>query len=179
MNDHEPHDRKLLELATSRTLAPHEPLAEGPRELRALWLAMGQTLDEENTDFREADLLARLQARLGAQVALTEPPATPNHSRVWPALLASALALSLLVVLMQSSWFVESSSVAVHSPTTGEALESWSDGNLSWRDELDEELNAAAERVSAVVSSGGVDDSLANLADHLESLSDELSSGSL
>lgn len=177
MNDHEPHDRKLLELATSRTLAPHEPLAEGPRELRSAWLTMGQALDEENADFREVDLLDRLRARLDVPVALPEPRG--GSGRVWPALLASALALCLLMAIVHSSWFGEGASYAVKPETIGPSAEGWPDSDMAWSDALDAELEAAAQRVGAVVQSTGVDDSLANLADHLESLSDELSGSSL
>ncbi len=182
MNDQEPHDRKVLEAVTSRSLAPDEPLAPGPEELRGFWLAMGQDLDEENADFREADLLARLQLRPEFRVALPERPASApsRRGRVWPALLSSALALSLLVLVMRSAWFSDPASVAVQPGSNSESAETWSDDELTWNDALDDELDVASERVSAVVvQSNGVDDSLANLADHMESLSDELSSSSL
>jgi hypothetical protein len=196
MNEQKHHDQRLLETMTSRSLAPGEPLAPGQQELRAMWLAMGQALDEENADFREAELLARLQSRPEFHVALPElalpelalaelplperpAPRAVVRGRVWPALLASALALSLLMVFMQSSWFSDPASVAIQPGSNSESTGSWSDDALTWSDALDDELDAARERVSGVAQGTGVDDSLANLADHLESLSDDLRSSSL
>ena len=145
MNDQEPHDRKLLETVTSRSLAPDEPLAPGQEELRGLWLAMGHALDKENAEFREADLLARLQSRPEFRVALPGRPAqaTAVRARVWPALLSSAVALSLLLLVMQSSRFGGPTSVAVQPRSNGESAETWSDDELTWNDALDDELDAA------------------------------------
>jgi hypothetical protein len=192
MTDHEPQDRKLLELATSRALDPAAPPAAGPGELRSAWLALGRALDQENADFREADFLVQLQSQLGGEAVapkrravlpkrravLPKRRAGADRGRVWPALLASAVALSVLVIVMRSSWIRGPESRAVSGGTAHESAVDQSD--LAWSDALDEQLDAAAWRVNSVADQGdGVDHSLANLADHLESLSDELSTSSL
>jgi hypothetical protein len=180
MIERQPSDQKLLELATARSPAPPGPLAEGQRELRACWLDMGQALDAENEDFSEDEFLDRLLFQESRQVALSQRARVASDARVWPALLASALALSLLMVIMHSSWLSEGAGIAGLAPgTNGPAEELPADG-LAWTDSLDEELDAAAERVGTFVAPGtGVDDSLANLADHLESMSDELYTSAL
>jgi hypothetical protein len=50
----------------------------------------------------------------------------------------------------------------------------------AWSDPLDDEIQGAAERLREIVAQGtGVDASLSNLSDHLESMSDDLTESSL
>jgi hypothetical protein len=172
MNDPLPHDRQLLESATSRST---ESLADGPQELRALWLAMGQRLDDESADFREEDLLARLRAEPSAPVALRRTSSEPSRDRVWPAIVASTLALSLLVLVM--SWSASGRREGEPAfPETGDDTAAWT----AWTDALDDDLDAVREQAGRVANhASGVDDGLANLADHMKSLSDDLSTSSL
>jgi len=174
MTDREPSDRKLLELATSRSLSPGTPLDEGATELREGWLAMGRSLDCENASFHEADLLARLLTDVERPVELSPSASARQNERLWPALLASALALGLLVAVMNMSWFGNQPKVAIAPTNEQPAVVA------QWTDPLDDELDAAAQQVSTLVAQGTeVDDSLSNLADHLESMSDELTNSTL
>ena len=175
MTDREPGDRKLLELATSRPLAPSTPLDEAAGELREGWLAMGRSLDCENASFDEADLLARLLTDVERPVELAPAARAGQQDRLWPALLTSALAIGLLVAVMNMSWFEHQPKIA-NAPGTEQSAAFAAE----WTDPLDDELDAAARQVSTLVAQGtGVDASLSNLADHLESMSDELTNSSL
>jgi hypothetical protein len=175
MTDREPSDRKLLERTTSRSLGSGTPLDEAAAELREGWLAMGRSLDRENTSFDEADLLARLLADVERPVELSSPAHAGPKDRLWPALLTSALALSLLVAVMNSPWVGNQPNIAVAPTNEQPAVAA-----AQWTDPLDDELDAAAQQVSTLVAQGtGFDDSLSNLADHLESMSDELTNSSL
>jgi len=175
MTNQEPSDRKLLELATSRSLAPETSRDELAAELRQGWLAMGRSLDCENASFNEADLLGRLLTDVERPIEPLRPARAKQRDRFWPALLASALALGLLVAVMNTSWVGNQSKVAIVPTTEQPAVAA-----ALWTDPLDDELDAAAQRVSTLVAQGnGVDASLSNLADHLESMSDELTNSSL
>lgn len=175
MTDRDPFDRKLLELVTSRSPAPEASRDESAAELREGWLAMGRSLDCENASFNEADLLAQLLTGVERPIEPLRPARAKKRDRLWPALLASALALGLLVAVMNTWWVGNQSKIAI-APTTEQpaVAAAW------WTDPLDDELDAAAQRVSMLVAQGsGVDVSLTNLADHLESMSDELINSSL
>jgi hypothetical protein len=175
MTDHEPSDRKLLELATSRALAPCVSRDEWAAELREGWLAMGRSLDSENASFNEADLLARLLTDVERPIEPLRPARARQRDRLWPALLASALALGLLVAAMNTSWVGNPTKIAIAPPNEQPTVDA-----ALWIDPLDDELDAAAQQVSTLVAQGtGFDDSLSNLADHLESMSDELTNSSL
>jgi type VI protein secretion system component VasK len=175
MTDREPNDRKLLELATSWSLAPGTLLDESAAELREGWLAMGRALDGQNANFSEADLFARLLNEAEQRVEPNQPARVKQRDRLWPALLASALALGLLVAVMNTSWVGNQPKIATAPNSDQPAVDA-----ARWTDPLDDELDAAAQQVSTLVVQGtGVDASLSNLADHLESMSDELTNGSL
>lgn len=179
MIDHEPPDRRLLETATSRSLVAEAPQGEALQELRAAWLAMGRSLDAENADLREEALLMKLRGELAALPAVQLGASQAgNRERIWPAVLASAVALSLLMLVMF---------LAGRGPKpagSGDGVAQWSPNviqdAIAWTDAVDGDLDAALQRAANVGSQdSGVDDSLANLADHVQSLSDELSTSSL
>lgn len=179
MTDPQPDNVTELEQATSRQLRPGAPLDNDTAELRDGWLALGRSLDAENASFREEDLLARLLTDSESPLVVPRPPA-PSRERFWPALLASALALAILVGVVHV-WFANESNEALvgNGPTSslGDDVTSIA---AEWSDPLDDELDAAAYRVRTLVAQGTVvDDSLGNLADHMESMSDELTHSSL
>jgi len=175
MTDRDPNDRMLLELATSRSLAPGTSLDESTAELREGWLAMGRALDGQSANISEADLFARLLNEAERRVEPNPPAHVKQRDRLWPALLSSALALGLLVAVMNSAWVGNQSKIASLPNNEQSAVVA-----PQWTDPLDDELDAAAQQVSMLVAQGtGVDASLSNLADHLESMSDELTNSSL
>ena len=179
MTDNYPHDQKQLEQATSRSLPPDSELEDDAAELRSGWLALGRALDGENAGFREEDLLARLLTSGTREHEPPTPTRTAQLGRLWPALLASALALTVLVAVARTLWVGNPRQTA--SPTIpdqpGAAMAT---AATDWEDSLDDELDEAAERVRSLVAQGtGVDASLSNLADHLESMSDDLFNSSL
>jgi hypothetical protein len=179
MTDPQPDNLSELEQATSRKLPPGAPLDNDTAELRDGWLALGRSLDVENAGFREEDLLARLLTDSESALVAPRPPA-PSRERFWPALLASALALAILVAAVRF-WFANENNedLAGNAPTSGQSDDPATIA-AEWSDPLDDELDAAAYRVRTLVAQGTVvDDSLGNLADHMESMSDELTHSSL
>jgi len=177
MTDNYPHDQKQLEQATSRSLPLDSALDDDAAELRSGWLALGRALDGENATFREEELLARLLTDVTRE---HEPPTSARAAlpgRLWPALLASALALTMLVAVARMLWIGDPLQT-VANPTISD--QPGEETATDWEDPLDDELDEAAERVRSLVAQGtGVDASLSNLADHLESMSDDLFNSSL
>jgi hypothetical protein len=177
MTDSHPYDQKQLEQATSRSLPPDSALDEDAAELRSGWLALGRALDGENASFREEDLLARLLTDVTGEHEPPTPARTAQLGRLWPALLASALALTMLVAVARTLWVGDPHQTAANPEQPGETTAT---AAADWEDPLDDELDEAAERVRWLVAQGtGVDASLSNLADHLESMSDDLFNSSL
>jgi hypothetical protein len=179
MTDPQPDNMTEFEQATSRTLPQGAPLDNETAELRDGWLALGRSLDVENAGFREEDLLARLLTDSESPLVAPRPLAA-SRERFWPALLASALALAILVAGVRF-WFTNESDerLAGNAPASGQGDDTATIA-AEWSDPLDDELNAAAYRVRTLVAQGTVvDDSLVNLADHMESMSDELIHSSL
>jgi hypothetical protein len=179
MTDSHPHDLKQLEQATSRSLPPDSALDDDAAELRSGWLELGRALDGENASFREEDLLARLLTGVTREHEPPTPARPVQPERLWPALLASALALTMLMAVARTLWIGDPQQTAANPEQPGETTAT-ATAAADWEDPLDDELDEAAERVRWLVAQGtGVDASLSNLADHLESMSDDLFNGSL
>jgi len=180
MTDSHPHDLKQLEQATSRSLPPDSALEDDAAELRSGWLELGRALDGENASFREEDLLARLLTGVTREHEPPTPARPVQPGRLWPALLASALALTMLVAVARTLWVGDPNQTAANPRVSEQPGETTATAAADWEDPLDNELDRAAERVRSLVAQGtGVDASLSNLADHLESMSDDLFNSSL
>lgn len=180
MIDDQSYNQHQLEQATNRSLPEGMPVDEEAVELREGWLAMGRALDSESVGFREEELLARLLPVVNRDVALQGQERPSRTDRIWPALLASALALTLLVAVVRMFWRDGNDESIANSPSPSLPQTQLVRSTAAWSDPLDDEILGAAERLREIVAQGtGVDASLSTLSDHLESMSDDLTESSL
>jgi len=195
MTSQHPRDQKQLEQATTRSLPLGTPfddstaLDDNTAALRDGWLSLGSAVDRANADFSESELLTQVLAvqDVNPRVEPARPATMPQPVeawRGWPAILAGALALTMLLAVARTLWEASREPIAANSPVTPESLPSsdaYTAGDESgWSDPLDEELDEAAEEVrSLVAQTSGVDASLSSLSEQLESMSDDLTNNSL
>jgi hypothetical protein len=86
----------------------------------------------------------------------------------------------MLVAVARTLWVGDSGETAANLAVSEQPGDATATAAADWEDPLDDELDEAAERVRSLVAQGtGVDASLSNLADHLESMSDDLFNSSL
>lgn len=175
-------DRQQLEAATSRLLPADAVLDAETSTLRDGFIALGKAV--EAADYDEAALLARVQAACVNDDASPQPRAISTAS--WTLLLSGALAASALIAMARIavSW-PDRHQVVVAPPSperdeVDSATASFDASLPAWDDPLDDEI-AAAENSLADLSGRwtGIDGSLSNMNQSLESLSDDLSDGSL
>lgn len=186
MTNHPHRDQRQLEQATLRSLPPGAPLDDDTAALRDGWLSLSSTVDRANADFREEALLIRLLAARS-----DDAPARPavalhaaNASRFWPALLASALALTMLLAVSRTLWQATREHLAANLSVPPESeLANGASGasdDVGWPDSLDEELDDAADQVRSLIAQATrVDASLSILAEQLDSMSSDLMNDSL
>jgi hypothetical protein len=179
MNDDQELTRTELEQATARQLSPEVPLEPETAALRDGWLALGSLLDGAGQRLDQAALAARLQAELIDPPRPVQPARHATGSSWWPAIVGTALALTMLVAVIRS---LPRGAVTKPGGTSGLATnepDQWPEP-AAWSDPLDDQIGQAAEQVQALVAqSQGIDDSLTGISHELESMSDELQHGSL
>jgi hypothetical protein len=184
MTSDEQLDRRQLEAATSRSLPSAVTLDAETSTLRDGFMVLGQAALAAGTDFDEAALLARVQASCLNDVASPRPRKISTAG--WTLLLSGALAAAALVAMARiaGSWpDHEQVVVAPPSPELDEvdsATASFDASLPAWDDPLDDEIAAAESSLSDLSGRWtGIDGSLSNMNQSLESLSDDLSDGSL
>jgi hypothetical protein len=174
------YNQRQLEQATNRSLPDGMPVDEETVELRGGWLTMGRALDSESVGFRDEELLARLLPVAIREVVPHRQERPSGTDRIWPALFASALALTLLVAVVRIFWRDGNDGSIANSPSPSLPQTQLVHSTAAWSDPLDDEILGAAERLREIVAQGtGVDASLSTLSDHLESMSVDLTGSSL
>jgi hypothetical protein len=178
MNDQE-ITRTQIEQATARQLPPGASLDHETRTLRHGWLALGGSLERTAQGLDQAALVASLQAELIDQPQRVQPAAQSGSRSWWPAVLGTALALTMLLAVVRSlPWGGSTDLDGQTVLTTGP--DSYLPEPAAWSDPLDDEIVQAAEQVQALIAqSPGIDESLTGISQELESISDDLQHGSL
>jgi hypothetical protein len=182
MTSDQQFNRQQLEAATSRLLPADTVLDAETSTLRDGFIALGKAV--EAADYDEAALLARVQAACESDRTPPQPRAISTAS--WTLLLSGALAAAALIAMARIAVIWPDRHQVVVAPPSPEldevdsATASFDAWLPAWDDPLDDEI-AAAENSLADLSDRwtGIDGSLSNMNQSLESLSDDLSDGSL
>lgn len=190
-----------LRLATSRSLPADAKLSAGANAARAAFLSLGAGLAEAGGSFDDTALISQLRRTCqGAGDADSPSVAASRPTFWWAAVLGGALAASVLILLARFGGTLPSGSAIVAQPQAaasgaankrkaavpaalaqggrGEsAPAAWGDG---WTDPLDDQIAHVSARIGGMShKSRGVDGSLWEVGDRLETLSQELLSESL
>jgi len=188
MNDELHLTDQQLRPATTRSLPDAVSLEAEVAMARDDFLALGSALDSAAAQFDEAALVARLQKScLASDAVLTLPgerkPASRNR---WALVLAGSLAAAALLAIARIASESWQRDAVVATPVTpgspARAPRAVPDKRLAaaWNDPLDDEIALAAATIDRFGGhSRNVDDSLLEMNERLDALSQELKGDSL
>lgn len=168
-----------LRLATSRSLSEDVPLDNDIAASREAFLSLGASVESAAHNFTEAALLARLQnSCVHAPIIL---PQRPNSRHDWISLvLTGALAAAALVAMARI--VTDSSAGRQHLAVKVKTIEGVTGVPMvpAWNDSLDDEIALASATLDQFNSrTRGFDDSLLDMNDQLQALSQELTTETL
>jgi hypothetical protein len=179
MNDELKTDEQLR-LATTRSLTTHEPLEAETTSARDAFLALGSAVEAAAANFDEAALVQRLSENCLPESPAVQAPAM--HRNWWPVIASGAIAAGMLLAIAEIARERQVHTVPVAGAgqtvtTTPKTVRTPQVAAVSqlWNDPLDDEIALAAvtiQRFSPAMR--GVDGSLLEMNDQIESLSREL-----
>jgi hypothetical protein len=184
MSDESKITDEQLRLATSRALPVDAELDCDAAATREAFLSLGTSVEAVARSFDEGAFLARLK-----KSCLDSPgikPKTVEPAGDWfTLLLTGALAAAALIAIMRIA--TNSSTIGPQLTTNGRAVPAVTVPSLdapamrfAWNDPLDDEIALAAATLEEFSGRRrGFDDSLLNMNDQLQSLSQELGGESL
>lgn len=181
---------KQLEQATSNL--PEQALDSDAASLREGWRVLSAALDKSGGPFDEGALVAKLQREMAPAPRMAE---TKGRSRGWivvAAMLGSALAASLLLMVAFAGGWLGQQPIAKPTKTTlpkqnnlametapGELHEN--DGStLSWDDPLDSQISVAAAQMQSFQKPAlPLDATISTLNYQLQQMAQDLEEGAL
>jgi hypothetical protein len=184
-------ERKQLELATSN--APEQNLDAEAAELREGWRVLAKSLAQNSGQFDEGALVAKLKRDLAASPRVAETNGQRRGWMVVTALLGSALAASLLLMVALAGGFFGRQPVAKPTKTitprqnnlaatrkSNPAPLVANDGSLSWDDSLDSQISVAAAQMQTFQKPAlPLDASISTLNYQLRQMAQDLDEGAL
>jgi len=185
MNDNLPLTDDQLRLATSRALSASPQLDSEATAARDSFLSLGATVESAANNFDKSALLARLTKSCLESPSITLKPAQPNYDWLAP-LLSTALAAAALLAIVRIATDSNSTTgprvaTVVPSDTVPTPTDSHSpQRTLAWNDPLDDEIALASATIQQYSTRNRTfDNSLLDMNDRLEALSQELSTDTL
>jgi hypothetical protein len=174
MNDDVNLTDEQVKLATTRSLPADAALDAETVAVHESFMALGSALESSGGQFDEAALIARLEESwLREQKRVRRP----SQRDWWTIVVSGALAAAVLVVIGWIGWGLRHRDALVAVPPSANHSLPLTD---AWNDPLDDEIAFAAATIGQLTGRNrGFDDSLLEMNERLEAMSQELLGESL